>query len=303
MQEKQTTSYSRTIGIILVLLAAIFWGLSGAVAQYLMEQGYIVEWLVSVRLLASGTILLLYTSIKNRMNIWRIWRYKFDVTRLIIFSIFGMLAVQYTFFAAIEHSNAATATVLQYLAPILIIFYLSIREKRLPSPKEATAISFAVVGTFLLVTKGSISSLSVSGWALFWGLGSAFALAFYTLNPHQLLARWGSNLIVGWALVIAGITFSVIYPPWQFEVDWSINAVISLSFIVIFGTVLAFNFYLLSLQYIRPSEASILASAEPLSAALVAVIWLNVVFGIAEWTGTLFIICTVFILTFVKEKE
>lgn len=295
-------SYSRLTGIMLVLTAAIFWGVSGVVAQYLIERGYSVEWLVSVRLLSSGFILLLYTRLKTKINIWEIWQFRFDAIRLIIFSIFGMLAVQYTFFAAIQYSNAATATILQYLAPIIIALYITFKSRKLPTRNELFAIILAFIGTFLLVTKGSVGGLSISGWALFWGLGSAFALAFYTLNPNILLARWGSNLIVGWAMIVAGVSFSLYHPPWKFDAILSVNIVVALGFIIIFGTVLAFNFYLLSLKFIRPSEASILASAEPLSAAFISVLWLGVAFGIAEWIGTSLIICTVVLLTLVKKK-
>ena len=43
---------------------------------------------------------------------------------MILFGLFGMLAVQYTYFASIKEGNAAVATLLQYLAPIFITVYL-----------------------------------------------------------------------------------------------------------------------------------------------------------------------------------
>lgn len=43
-----------------------------------------------------------------------------------------MLMVQYTYFAAIKHSNAATATVLQYAGPVIIAIYLAIKNKKSP---------------------------------------------------------------------------------------------------------------------------------------------------------------------------
>ncbi|HLO10618.1 MAG TPA: DMT family transporter, partial [Pseudoneobacillus sp.] len=108
----------RIKGMALVLSGASLWGISGTVAQYLMQQqGFSPAWLVVVRLLISGTILLiLASSKKGNTSIWGIWRNKQDVLNLLLFSILGMIAVQYTFFEAIKHSNAATATILQYLA-------------------------------------------------------------------------------------------------------------------------------------------------------------------------------------------
>ncbi|MBU8878965.1 EamA family transporter [Bacillus sp. FJAT-29790] len=297
-------SQSRTKGIALVLIGAVLWGVSGTVAQYLFQQkGFSPEWLVVIRLLIAGTILLGAASTKEKHRVWAIWKNKRDVFSLVLFSILGMLAVQYTFFAAIKHSNAATATILQYLAPVLISCYLAVRTKRLPMKIEIIAIVLAVFGTFLLVTHGSIQNLSISGAALFWGLTSAVALAYYTLQPLKLLSRWGSSITIGWGMLIGGISFSFIHPPWRFEGQWSLDSYLAVIFIVIFGTLIAFYCYLESLKYINASEASLLACIEPLSAAFLAVIWLGVTFGLEDWLGTLCIICTIVILSLIKNKE
>lgn len=297
------TMNPRTLGILLVLFAASLWGISGTVAQYLFQQQHFSpEWLVVARLLVSGVLLLAFISVRSNTNIWEIWKSRYDVLSLIIFSILGMLMVQYTYFAAIQHSNAATATVLQYLAPVLIVLFFIIRLKKLPTSIEIIAIVVALIGTFLLVTKGSLNSLAISNTALFWGLASALNLAFYTLYPIKLLARWGSGVVVGWGMLLGGIAFSFIHPPWQFEGELSIPAGFAVFFIIIFGTLIAFYCYLESLSYLTASEASLLACVEPLSAAFLSVVWLKVSFGIAEWIGTLFILSTIVLLSVIKKK-
>ncbi len=295
-------SYARTKGIVLVLIAAILWGISGTVAQYLFQQqGFNTNWLVVTRLLASGFILLLYSHTVGKQNIWRIWKTKQNIFSLTLFGVVGMLGVQYTFFAAIEHGNAATATVLQYLAPVIITCYLCFRTKEVPVKHEILAVLLALLGTFLLATNGNIQSLSISLPALFWGILSAFALAFYTLQPGVLLSKWGSLLVVGWGMMIGGIVFSFISPPWEFQGNWSLSSFLAVLFVVIFGTLIAFFCFMESLKYIKASEASLLACAEPLSAAFLAVAWLHVPFGLAEWLGTSCIIATIFILSMTKR--
>lgn len=299
-----TASRSRVKGILLVLIGAALWGVTGTVVQYLFQQhSYSPEWLVVVRLLLAGAIMLGLAYMKEKSRIWLIWRDKRAAASLLLFSIFGMLAVQYTYFAAIHHSNAAAATVLQYLAPIMIACYLALRNRRTPAPREMIAVVLSFAGTFLLVTQGSLQQLSISGWALFWGISSAAALAFYTLQPLKLLAQWGSTIIVGWAMLIGGVSFSFVHPPWQFEGEWSMNAFLAIAFIVIFGTLIAFYSYLESLKHISASETSLLASIEPLTAAVVSVLWLHVSFGLEEWLGTLCIISTVVILSFAGNKK
>ena len=294
----------RIKGIILVIIGAMLWGISGTVAQFLFQtKGFSAEWLVVIRLLVSGLILLLYAFTEGNQDIWKIWKSKHDSWSLIIFSIIGMLGVQYTYFAGIKYGNAATATILQYLSPAIITCYLIIQNKKIPGLQEIIAIALAMFGTFFIITKGDIHTISISKLALFWGISSAFAAAFYTLQPRYLLANNGSALVVGWGMLIGGIAFSFIHQPWNFTGQWSISSIFAVIFVVIFGTLIAFYCYLESLKYIQPTEASVLSSVEPLSAAFLSILWLHVPFGIPEWLGTVCILVTIIILSQVKNKK
>lgn len=294
----------RIKGIILAIIGAMLWGISGTVAQYLFtKKGFTPEWLVVISLLVSGLILLLYSYMKSKQNIWIIWKTKHDALNLICFSIIGMLGVQYTYFAAIKYGNAATATILQYLSPIIITCYLAIRTKKIPDLQEIIAIGLAIIGTFFIITKGNIHSISISKLELFWGIASAFAAAFYTLKPRSLLIKWGSVLVVGWGMLIGGLAFSLIQQPWNCTGTWSISSILAITFVILFGTVIAFTCFMESLKYIKPTESSILSAAEPLSAALLSVLWLHEQLGIAQWIGTACIIITIIILSHVKNKK
>ncbi|URZ05182.1 DMT family transporter [Clostridium felsineum] len=295
---------SRIKGIVLVILGAMLWGISGTVAQYLFQKkGFSPEWLVVIRLLVSGVILLLVVVVMGKQSIWSIWKNKRDNVSLIFFSILGMLGVQYTYFAAIKNGNAATATILQYSSPIIITCYLAIRSKKIPSLQEIIAILLAMLGTFFIITKGNIHSISISKLALFWGIASAFAAAFYTVQPQSLIKKWGSVLVVGWGMLIGGITFSFIHRPWDCTGSLSITSILAIAFVVIFGTLIAFTCFLESLKYIKPTESSILSSAEPLSAALLSVLWLHEKLELMQWIGTVCIIFTIAILAYAKSKK
>ena len=86
----------RMKGICLVSMGTLLWGVSGTVAQYLFQQaGFTPEWLVVVRMLCAGILLLLFSLIRRDKNVLAIWRDKKSVGMLLIFSLFGMLGVQY----------------------------------------------------------------------------------------------------------------------------------------------------------------------------------------------------------------
>jgi len=291
-------------GIILVLLGATLWGVSGSVAQYLFQVKYFTpEWLVAIRLLISGFLLLVFARVRTKKSQMLIWRNKRDQKRLILFSLVGMLGVQYSYFAAIKYGNAATATILQYLSPVLITGYLAIKNKRLPSLKETFAVILAVFGTVLIVTKGNFGTLSIETLALFWGLVSAFTAAFYTIQPKQLLRKWGSLTVVGWGMLIGGIAFSLLRQPWSGTGLWDFGSLFAIGFVVIFGTLIAFTCYLESLKYISPTETSILSSAEPFSAAFLSVVWLHSPLAPIQVLGMLLIIITIAILSYTKKQS
>ncbi|WP_419870793.1 EamA family transporter [Chryseobacterium sp. CT-SW4] len=285
-------------GFFLAIIAALLWGVSGTFGQFLFQQrGVNIEWMITVRMLISGVCLLLFAKFWEKSDLLSVWKHKKDALQLGIFSITGMLAVQYTYFAAIKHSNAATATVLQYSGPVLIAVYLACRNRKLPVFIEFIAIVLAILGTFLLVTHGNVNTLSISPVALAFGLASAVALAIYTLQPIRLLSRYPSSVIIGWGMLCGGLAFSFVKAPWDVEGIWDLQTYWYTGFIVIFGTLMAFYAYLTAVQIIGGQKSSLLASMEPLSATVLAVLWLNVPFTAIDWLGSLLIVSTVFLLS------
>lgn len=287
------------LGIALALFAATLWGVSGTFGQYVFQDKNVgVSWMLTMRLLVSGVILFLYGQFTaGAKAMAAVWKDRRSMWHLILFSITGITAVQYTYFEAIKHSNAATATVLQYVAPVLIAVYLTLRYKRLPRPIELLAILLAVVGTILLVTHGQFNQLTITRTALFFGLASAVTLAIYTLQPISLIRKYGAVPVLAWGMLIGGLLSSFFTPPWEVSGQWDGGTYLATGFIILLGTAAAFLAYLNAVQLIGGQKASLLASVEPLSATLLAVVWLHVPFGILDWIGTICIISTVFLLS------
>lgn len=282
---------------------SIFWGGSGVAAQFLLQdRGMTADYLTAIRTLTAGFILLLIDRFVYGNNITNIWRDKVSRYRLIFFGIFGMMAVQYTYFAAIAYSNAPTGTIIQYLMPVVILLWVALRERKLPQPGQVVCAILAILGTALLVTHGSLTTLSISEKALFWGILSALAAACYTVSPRWLLMRWPSAQVVGWAMLIGGAAISLIYPPLSYPGILDIDAILSLAYICILGTAIAFWAYVSSTKYILPQEASILNAMEPLASIVFSVLLLDVLFQLPEIAGTILIILPVLYITTRKDK-
>ncbi|MEJ6400330.1 EamA family transporter [Nicoliella lavandulae] len=289
-------------GITFAVVGSICWGMSGTIAEYLFATQHVSPlWLVGLRLLVAGILLLAWSGIIKHESIFSIWQDRSARLPLIGFSLLGMLPSQLAYFMAIKYGNAPTATVLQFLGPIFIIGYLTIAHRSLPSRVDIVSVILAVIGTFLLVTKGHFDSLALSIAALAWGIGAGLSQASYTLLPRKLLARFDARLVVGWGMTIGSLPFTVVLvrepmPTLSFPV------VASIFFIIIFGTMLAYLFYLNSVKYISPSATGMLSSFEPLTATVLSVTFLSTPLSFVQIIGGLFVIATVFVQTIFKHE-
>lgn len=295
---------NRTVGIIFVLLGASFWGIGGTAGHYLFETADInVNWYVSTRLVLSGVLLLgMQLLLAGRKTVFTIWKDPQKRLSLIIFSLLGMLLVQYSYMASIAEGNAAIATLLQYLAPIYIIIWVIFRGHQKLHVSDMVAILLTIIGTLLLLTNGSFKGLSVPSIAIIWGVISGISLAFYTLYARNLLRFYSSVTVVGWAMIIAGVCMNVIHPIWRVETqDWSAATFGVLGFTIIFGTTLAFWMFIKSLEYLEAKETTLLGTVEPLTAVVSSVIWLNIPFGFWQVIGMGLILILVLYLSLAKK--
>ncbi len=290
------------IGFFSAVGAATLFGVGGTFAQFLFQhRGVSIDWLVTMRLLCAGAVMLLIAALRQGRGVLAIWRT--DAVSLVLFGLIGMMPVQYTYMAAINASNTATATVLQFTAPAMIAVWLALTHRRFPNLRELAAIVLAMLGTFLLVAHGRMGALSISALALFWGLASAVAAAFNSIQPVGLLRRYDSSVVGGWAMLVGGAALCFVHPPWQVQGTWDATSYVFTAFILVFGTLAAFYLYITALRLIGAQKSSLLTCAEPLSAALLAVLWLGVSWGALDWLGTVCILATIALLAKEQSQE
>lgn len=293
----------KSVGIAYTLGGGICWGLSGCFGQYLFQdKGLTAEWLVTVRLFFAGILLILLGTLLTGRKMAAVWRDKKDRLLLLLFAFAGMLTCQYTYFAAIQYSNAGTATVLQSLGPIIILAYICLRGKRLPTKLEAGAIFFALFGVFLLSTHGDIHSMSISLLALFFGLAAAVSVAIYNMLSGDLLRRYGVYAIVGYAMLLAGAAMFVIVRPWTYAVLFDRGTIGAVLGVVVIGTAVAFSLYLKGVSIVGPFMGSLLGMVEPITAVLISLLFLDAGFHILDLVGFVLILGTVIALS-LRTKE
>lgn len=290
-------------GILLAATGASLWGGSGAAAQYLFSDTPVTTtWLVTVRMLGAGLLLTLYSLYKHPDQFRQLFANRRHLAHLAGFAICGTMASQLTYFMAIKYSNAPTATVIQYLQPVLIILWVALRSRKWPRRIDNISVVLALAGTFLLTTGGHLGKLVLTPQALVWGLAAAVAAAVYTLLPRELLRTYDTMLVCGLAMLLGGIILSpeLIRTPLPHLTggDW-----LMVGYVVIFGTMLAYTLFLGSLNYINPTTTGILGAFEPLIATVLAVLLLGTKLTHALVIGSLLILATTFLQAIPVKKN
>lgn len=282
-------------GLLYAIAGCVLWGISGTVAEFVFSSQHIAPmWLVGVRLLLAGTLLLVWYASNNGRKVWNLWRQPKMGLLLVIFAFMGMVPSQLTYYMAINYGNAPTATVLQFLGIIFIIVYLAFATKKLPRRVDVFSMGLAMIGTYLLVTNGRLDSLALSPTALTWGMLAGIAQATYTLIPKKLLDQFDASLVVGWAMVVGSLPFIWIIGETKMPA-FTVTNLLGIGFIIIFGTMFAYLFYLKSLQHILASTTGMLSSFEPLTATVLSITFLHTSFSLVQMLGALLILSTTFL--------
>lgn len=287
-------------GTLLTVVAGIAWGLSGTSGQYLMVHGISALVLTNLRLLIAGGILMLlaYATAKDKMLAFL--TDKKSLLSLLIFALIGLFLNQFAYLTAIQETNAGTATVLQYVCPVGILIYSCIKDKVAPTLGEIVSIILAIGGTFLIATHGQLDQLSMTPAGLFWGLFSALTYALYIILPIALIKKWGSSLVIGVGMVIAGLVALPFTGVLQADIPTSLDFLLAFAGIILIGTVFAYTAFLKGASLIGPVKSSLLASIEPISAVFFAFLIMNEQFYPIDFLGMAMIL---FAVTLISLKD
>jgi drug/metabolite transporter (DMT)-like permease len=283
-------------GTLITIIGAICWGFSGACAQFLFSNYLISPITLTIyRMFFGGFFLVGFSFMKDSKKTIDIIVKRKSLLQLLYFTTLGLIPSQLFYLIATDYSNAATATVLQYTGPAIILVYVCFKYKRMPKKSEFFALIMVMSGVFLLATHANINSLAISKQALMFGVLSAFGFFFYSILPFNLLKEYGSMITTGYGLLLGSIILFIILRP-EISLDFDFNAYIALFAMIVVGTIIAYSFYLYGNMIIGPERASIFACLEPVTATVLSIIWLQTMFSSFDVFGIILIIIAVIIL-------
>ena len=261
------------LGAVLVLGAASLWATFGLFAKYLYTRGYTPLELASVRAAVGflGAALVLAP---------RPSRLRIDRRGLVFFALYGVLGFAFfetVFFAALERTTIAIAAALLYTAPAFVMLASRVLWHE-PIPRWKLLALGLVLAGVLLVT-GALSALRAGAaplgtGALLLGLGAGVGYALYTLFSKVAMRRYPASAALFWSFLFAALALALLAPPLAplFRHRSDLPVLLALGVV---PTLIPYALYLGALRHLRASTAAMLASLEPVIAALLAALVLH----------------------------
>jgi drug/metabolite transporter (DMT)-like permease len=254
-------------GYALAATGAAMWAMNGNLARYLLDDGVSALRLAELRSFGSWLILVLALALV-KPELLRVDRS--EIPALAMLGVAGLAAVHATYFLAIERLQIGVAVTIQYLAPLLLLVWLRLVHRRqLPSSLWG-AVGLSVVGCFFVVRAYDAGDLDGLGVAAAFGATVSFAV--YMVGSERAGHRHEPVTTLVWAFGFASLFWALVEPWWGFPFgDFSSadHALLGAGVIVI-GTLLPFICMVAALRHIPAPRAAVVATLEPVLAAVFA---------------------------------
>ena len=291
-------------GMLLIFLCTFMWALNGNVGAYIFQyKGFTPDVLVAVRLIIVGIVLFINDLYRSGRYAFRVVRKKENIPSFLLYSLGGILCMQYGYFTAISYSNAPTATLIQYLGMFFVIFVVAIKEKTWPKPIVYPTLAVCMYGLFLLVTGGDPSNLKVNSQAIIWGLISAVGFMNFNLAPTGLSKTYRSMEIMGPSMLLGGIVLTLLTRPDFTAPTWDLPATLCVLYTIVGGTVIPFWAFLEGARYTGAQKSSIFSLSEAVFSTVVAAVVYRLTFKGTDLIGMAMILGSVLLLSLPEKKK
>ena len=256
-------------GGALVLAGASLWGLIGLFNRTLMGAGLSPRSIVLVRNLGGLAVLALVLLVWKR-DAFRVsprhlgWFFGTGVVSVLLFT--------WCYFSCQEQCSLAVAAILLYTSPafVAVLAALLWRERLTRRKLAALGLTF---GGCVLVTGVLSGGVQVTLQGFLLGLGSGFFYALYSIFGRYALARYGPYTVTLYTFLFAGAGSLLFLDLGELEAAAQREGVLPAALgLAAVSTVLPYLLYTAGLARIESGRAAILASVEPVVAALVGIL-------------------------------
>ncbi len=275
----------------LILLAATLWGLLGPVARVAYDEGVEPMEVALWRAVLGSVFFGIHAAVRGG----RFPRKK-DVPGFILFALIGGALFFGSYQMAVDSGGAALASVLLYTAPAWVVAAGAIWLQERITGAKILAVVMTLAGVVLIA--GGAENARYSTLAIFWGLLSGVSYASYYVFGKLYFHKYSGASVYAFIFPVAAcvllpfVTFSPKSPA-------ALAAILVIGFV---STYLAYLAYAAGLRRLDASQASILATAEPVVAGVLAHLWWGERFGWSGYLGAGLILSAIVATSLLSER-
>lgn len=256
--------------MILVLIAVACWSVLGVIGKALYGLGAEPLSVVTFRVAFALGILFL------SLGAFRPGLLRISPRRIPALVLYGLVAVGANFacyFYALQHTSVATAIVIVYAHPALVaLLSWPLLGERLDR-RKVLALGLTLGGVFLVVGAYAPEALRGNLIGVGFALGSAVAISVYNILGKRLLQGMDSWTVTFYGFLFGGIGLVGWWMARGATVpSLPVHGWLLILTLAVFPSILAYGLYLKALTRMEASRAAIVATLEPVLAALLA--WL-----------------------------
>jgi drug/metabolite transporter (DMT)-like permease len=271
------------LGSALTVGAAGLFAVNGTVSTLALQAGVPAPWLTALRCGGAAVVLLAVLAVVAPSRLRVSWH---EVPFLAAFGVIGIALTQYLYYVAIGRLPVGIALVFEMTAPVLIALWVWLVRGERVRRRLWAALGLSLSGLVLVaeVWQGG-GSLDAGGVAA--ALGAALCLAGYYLMGERGSTTRDPVALTCWSFVAAALFWAAAAPFWPFDpavlgswVPISLGARelplwVLVGWIVVLGAALPFSLSLVALRHLPPTTAGLIATVEPVLAAVVAWVWVE----------------------------
>ncbi len=271
-------------GYAYIAAAAFLWGVAAAMGRAaftgrLLPAGEAlapIDPLILSQSRTSFSFLVLFVMLLWRRGWGKLRLPAADLGSMVVLGVLGVAASNYLYYLAIQRTNVATAIILQYTAPVLVLIYMVSRGLQKATLPRVAAVGLAVVGSALAIGAVGAAALRLDPVGVAAAMGAAVSFSFYNIGGHRILARYDRWIVLLYTTLSASVFWLIVNPPWKLlaahysGLQWG--------FLLVFAvvSVLApFSLYFAGLQHLEPTRAVVASCLEPVFSIVLAAILLG----------------------------
>lgn len=308
--EKINPSSGRTLGHVAMLLAAVFWGAMSPIAKHLMLSGTVTPMALSAIRIAGGAIVFWLAGMFLPRKVTGDGRLaKSDIAIILLMSVLIISANQGLYIIGIGFTTPFEATVMTTLTPVFTMLLAAIFIAMPMTVLKVAGVALGLGGALLLAFASRDGSSATMASNPMLGnlmcMGAQICAAVYFTMFSRIISRYHPFTLMKWLFLFGALTWTPFAWSDLMEINLTMidgRSLMSLAYIVLFPTFLAYLFMLYAQQRLKPTTVSMYSYIQPLTAATLASIMGLAAFGWSNILATVMIFSGVAMVAFSRGK-